>query len=239
MKAIVTAAVILLCIGSAALPAPAAEQQEKKVRKIVTIEKHAGGAWLGVALQDVTDEIAKDKHLSVKGGALVTEVVDDSPADSAGVRENDVILEVAGTAVGSANDVIKRVGELKTGETASVVVMRDGAKKSIPVKLGERPERVSRMEMRMPSMPRTPYMPRMGAMPPMAAMGMHAGIEGMKLIELTDQLGKYFDAPDNKALLVTNVKKNSNARKAGIEAGDVIIRVGKTDIEDMGDLHSA
>ncbi len=242
MKAIVTAAFIMLCIASAARPAPAAEQQEKKVRKVVTIGEHTGGAWLGVALQDVTDEIAKDKHLPVKNGALVTEVVDESPADSAGIREQDVIIEVGGTAITSASDVIKRVRELKTGETAAVVVLRDGAKNTTSVKLGERPEEMRRMEMRMPS---TPHMPHMGAMPalphwtPMAGAMKHPGVEGMQLMELTDQLGKYFDAPDNKALLVTNVKKNSNARKAGIETGDVIFRIGKMDIEDMSDLHGA
>ena len=58
-------------------------------------------------------------------------------------------------------------------------------------------------------------------------------------MELRDQLGKYFDSPDGKALLVTDVKKNSNAHKAGIEAGDVITKVGETFIEEMSDLHDA
>lgn len=238
MKAVLTTAFVALFIASAALPASAADQQEKKVRKVVKIERHIHGAWLGVALRDVTEDLAKEKKLTVKEGALVSEVVDESPADSVGIKDDDIIVEVGGKAVASAEEVIKRVSEMKTGETAAVVVVRDGVKKTFSVKLGERPAMADRMEMRMPAMPQMP-MSHMRHTPPMMDLQMNAGVEGMKLMVLTDQLGKYFDAPDNKALLVTNVKKNSNARKAGIEAGDVIIKVGKTDIEDLSDLHAA
>jgi predicted metalloprotease with PDZ domain len=239
MKALLTAAFITLVLASAAAPVQAGDKQEKKVRKVIKIEKHMGGAWLGVALQDVSEKYADEKKPSVKEGAVVSEVVEKSPADSAGIKEKDVIVELNGKAVASADDVVKRIGEMKTGETASVVVLRDGAKRSFSVKLGDRPAMEHRMEMHMPDM----TMPHMGMqgmrVPPMVRMEHGAGVEGMKLMELTDQLGKYFDAPDGKALLVTNVKKNSNARKAGIEAGDVIIKVGKMDIEDFSDLHEA
>ncbi len=253
MKAFLIAGFIALLMASAAATASAAEPQEKKIRKVVTIQKRLGGAWLGVALRDVTENPPADKKPAVKEGALVAEVVDESPADSAGISADDIIVELNGTPVASADDVIKRVGGMKTGETATVVVLRDGAKKTFSVTLGARPEMETRTEMNMPSLPHMGMpgmngmnMPHAGMpgmkgmhMPPMAPMQQHAGIEGMQLMELTDQLGKYFDAPDGKALLVTTVKKNSNARKAGIEAGDVIYKVGKMDIEDFRDIHEA
>jgi C-terminal processing protease CtpA/Prc len=239
MKTFITAAFIALFVAAAALPASAGEPQEKKMRKVVKIEKRTSGAWLGVALRDMTKEFSDEMKLSVKDGAFVSEVVDESPADSAGIKENDVIIELNGSPVAAAGDVVKRIGDMKSGETATVGVMRDGEKKSFTVKLGERPAMHQRWEMPMTGMT-MPHM-RMHDMPlaPMVNRGFGAGVEGMQLMELTDQLGKYFEAPDGKALLVTNVKKNSAARKAGIAAGDVLIKIGSTDIEEMSDLHQA
>ncbi len=246
MKAFITAAAIALLMASAAAPVSAGEPQEKKIRKVVKIEKRIGGAWLGVALREVIEHPQADKKSSASQGVVVSEVVEKSPADSAGIKENDSIVELNGTAVASADDVIKRISGMKTGETVAVAVMRDGSKKTFSVVLGTRPDMETHMEMHMPSMPNMPHMGmpgmngmRMPPMAPMAQMKQHAGVEGMNLMELTDQLGKYFDAPDGKALLVTTVKKNSNARKAGIEAGDVIVKAGKMDIEDLRDLHEA
>jgi membrane-associated protease RseP (regulator of RpoE activity) len=238
MKALLTAVFVALLMAAAAAPATAGDPQDKHVqKKVVKIERHLDGAWLGVALQDVAEHELEEKQGSVKAGAVVTEVVDKSPADSAGIKEDDVITELNGKPVATAEDVVKRIGEMKTGETVTVAVMRDGAQKSFSVKLGARPAREHNFGMGMPGMPHMNMqdMPT----PPMFNLEHRLGVEGMKLMELNDQLGKYFDAPDGKALLVTNVKKNSNAHKAGIVAGDVVYKIGTTDIEDMSDLHQA
>ncbi|MGE5315332.1 MAG: PDZ domain-containing protein [Acidobacteriota bacterium] len=238
MKTLVTAAVLLLFAVSTAVSAggPA----EKKAKKTVTSErKSGGGAWLGVSLGDYALRSSDEEKEQKKEGALIREVTDDSPADSVGLKEDDVIIEINGKTVATASDVVERIGALKPGDKASITVLRGDARKSFTAVLGSRPQMRERFSMRMP---RTPMMP----MPPAHAQGAplfgiegRAGVEGMKLMVLRDQLGRYFEAPDGRALLVTEVKKNSNARKAGIEAGDVITKVGSTDIEDMGDLHEA
>lgn len=238
MKAILTAAVVLLFAVSTAVSV--GQTAEKKVvKKTVKTEKNSGGAWLGVAVGDYSSKSAdNEKKLSVKEGAVIEEVVGESPADSAGLKEDDIITELNGKAVAGAEDVVSRIGSMKAGEKATVTVMRDDAKKTFTVTLGSKPEMRRRIEMRMPRM----HMNTQGMghpFPPMMMMDRMGGVEGMKLMELRDQLGRYFEAPDGKALLVTEVKKNSNARKAGIEAGDVITKIGTTDIEDMGDLHQA
>jgi C-terminal processing protease CtpA/Prc len=234
MKAILTSAVILLFAVSTAVSA--GEPVEKKTRKIVRTETKSEGAWLGVALGNYASKSSDEKKSAAKEGAIVEEVIDHSPADSVGLKEDDIIVELNGTSVGKAEDVVTRVGAMKPGEKATVVVMRDDAKKTFTVVLGSRPEMRRRVEMRMPRMELGNPGMEHGFM---MNMERHGGVEGMQLMELHDQLGKYFEAPDGKALLVTEVKKNSNARKAGIEAGDVITKVGTTDIEDMGDLHEA
>ncbi|HLP15804.1 MAG TPA: PDZ domain-containing protein, partial [Bacteroidota bacterium] len=235
MKALSTLAVILLFAGATVVSAGESAQKQI-VKKSVKTDKQDRSAWLGVALGDRTEHSSEAKSDSKKG-AVVKDVVDDSPADSIGMKEEDIIIELNGKAVTDAEDVVTRIGAMKPGEKVSIVVQRDDAKKTFTAVLGSRPRMQRHIEMRMPKMqmeaPSVPHGPFM------MDFASHTGVEGMKLMELRDQLGKYFEAPDGKALLVTEVKKNSNARKAGIEAGDVITKIGTTDIEDMSDLHQA
>jgi len=184
--------------------------------------------WLGVGIQDMTDKLAQKKNLKTNEGAYVNEIVDDSPADSAGIKEGDVIVEFDGKKVDDADDLVKAVRKTKPGTEVAVSLMREEQRKSIKVILGESRRR---REVRVVVPP----------IPPIPPMQFHQGssLYGMSVMELSDQLGEYFEAPGGNGVLVERVKKGSDAEKAGFKAGDVIIRVGKAEVADIDDIWQA
>ena len=182
-------------------------------------------SWLGVSIQDMTPSLAKSMKTKTEEGALVNDVVDDSPAKSAGIEDEDVIVEFNGKAIADASDLIREVKKVDPGTKVNVVVIRDDARKSFQVTIGTTPER-----------PRAHIYSYRMPHPPHIRMFVNREALGMTLEELTDQLGEYFGAPDNQGVLVTEVEKESSAEKAGFKAGDIITRVGKKTVKDMDDI---
>ena len=197
-------------------------QREVEIIKQVTQSR---GPWLGVYLQDVTPKLAKKENLKTEEGAYVTRVMENSPADSAGILEGDVIVEFNGRRIYDAEDVVRVVRKAEVGIKAKVIVMRGGEKKELNVTLRKYPRR----------------RPFLSFMPPnvrhrvMIFKG--GGAMGLGLMELNPQLGKYFEAPEGKGVLVESVKEGSAAEKAGFRAGDVILKIGDKNVEKIRDVH--
>ena len=212
---------IVLGILLASMLVFAAEGDEKEVR----IKSKKQG-WLGVGIQDVTPTFAREHELKIKEGAYINEIVDDSPADSAGLKEGDVVVEFNGKKIEAAEDLTNAVLDTAPGTKAGVKIIRSGENKTISVNIG-------RNKMRMPFGLEIPRSPRV-------IVRMFGGdIEGMELMELNKQLGEYFEAPGGKGVLVKEVEKEENAAKAGIKAGDVITKVGDETIKDNEDIRDA
>jgi membrane-associated protease RseP (regulator of RpoE activity) len=190
--------------------------------EIIKIRKHdARGGWLGVRIQDMTRKLARKNDLKTEEGVYVNGVEDDSPADSAGIREGDVIVEYDGKRIDNASDLTGAVRKTKPGTDVTVVLMRHNERKSLKVRIA--------------NAPRTSIRSFAFGHP-----GMHmfsgSSMYGLSLLELNPQLGEYFDAPGGKGVLVEKVKKNSAAEKAGFKAGDVITKVGKESVTDVEDI---
>ena len=201
----------------------AANAQMVKVEKKETSSSKKG--WLGVSIQDITSEMKKAMELKSREGALVSEVVKKSPADSAGIKEKDVIVQFDGQTISDASELQKAVADTKPGTKVSVVVMRKGDKKTIDVVVGK--QKASRNIMI--TSPR--------AVSPMIEMFSGArNTQGMALRQLNEQLAKYFDVPEGTGVLVWEVGKGSAAEKAGINAGDVITVIGKKKIKELRDV---
>jgi S1-C subfamily serine protease len=112
--------------------------------------KEVKRAYLGVVMADVTDQIATQLDLPVEEGALVQTVTSGSPADKAGLqagsssgRGADVIVSVDGKSVTSADDVVQAVSEKQPGDSVEIEYYRGNDKRTVTVKLGERPEQVA------------------------------------------------------------------------------------------------
>ena len=111
---------------------------------VVIVLSAAGAAvaaeqgYLGVLLQDLTPSLAKALQLGDRSGVIVNEVVDGSPAEKAGLRDGDVILQFNGDPVSDYTAFTRAVRALKPGDDAKVTVLRDGREKSLDVEIGRR-----------------------------------------------------------------------------------------------------
>lgn len=97
------------------------------------------GGFLGVQVQDVTRSMMRARNLPSDQGALVNRVEDDGPADDAGLRRGDVIVEVDRKDIETSGDLIKLMRDLEPGKKVDVVVVREGTRKTFSVELGKRP----------------------------------------------------------------------------------------------------
>ena len=219
---------IVLAVGIFLIPVFGSGTQDpshsKKSVVKVTNEKKEKAGWLGVTISEVTEELAKEKKLGTEEGAYIDDVADESPADSAGIQKGDVIIEFDGKKISDTADLRKFVRESSPGTKVLVILLRNGEKKTLPVVLGTSKEHIKHLTITPPLPPK--HLPFMSHRPHL----------GLNLETLNEQLGEYFDAPNNKGVLVREVYKNSTAEKAGFKAGDVIIHVGKKSVNDVGDI---
>jgi predicted metalloprotease with PDZ domain len=174
--------------------------------------------WIGVMIQDVNEKIVRKAKLDFEEGAYVNEVLEDSPADSAGIQECDVIIEFNGKKLFDSNDLAKVVHRTLPETKVSLVIVRDGGKKTLHLTVGKKRESQHCM---------------FGGMPNIPDVRVFVGnrILGLQLLTLNEQLGEYFSAPNNEGVLVEEVEHKSTAEKAGFKAGDIVIRVGKKTVD--------
>jgi S1-C subfamily serine protease len=198
-----------------------------------------GGGWLGVEIGEVTAERAKDLKLTAERGVVVMDVEPDGPAAKAGLKENDVITQYDGQVVEGTVQFRRLVRETPTGRTVALVISRNGATQNVSVELGERSaffEKRMKGKMRdfdnafALSMPNQDFTL---AMPPVDARMPSLGINAE---DLSGQLGTYFGAPDGTGILIREVRPGTAADKAGLKAGDVIIKVDGKPVRTLADL---
>jgi serine protease Do len=229
------------------------EEKDKKVEKRVVV-RHGGGGRLGVSLDETEGDVR---------GAKVRSVEKDSPADKAGLKEGDVVVRFDGEAVRSAGQLARLVRETPAGRSVPVEVTRDGARQTLTATLSEG-ERGFHMfggdggdfafdmpnfDVQVPEPPAPPAAPHMRVMPHAWAwrngepgersFGLLPGGPrklGIEYIEIGDQLAGYFKVAGKSGVLVSSVDADSPAAKAGMKAGDVVLKLDGKPIADGDDL---
>jgi serine protease Do len=235
---IAIAAVLLGCIM--ALPVSSAQA---RVYSNVW-QPDAGGAYLGIQMEDVNAGNLSKYRLSNERGAIVRSVVKGSPAEVAGIKEDDVILEFGGTQVWSSQQLSRLVRETPVGRNVDLVVSRDGKRMNLSAKLGT-PE-VRRADDMRDMFPEEPFGPgqRLYQYRGPSAGGPGPGMDpsvrnrprlGVTVQPLTDQLAEFFGVPNKKGVLVSSVTEGSPS-VGKLKSGDVIIRADAKDIETPEDL---
>jgi serine protease Do len=193
-----------------------------------------GSGWLGVQITEVTPEKVKELKLPAERGVLISEVDADSPASKAGLKANDVVTEFNGQRVEGTAQFRRLVQETPAGRTVQLTVWREGKSQSVSVTLGERSRRGFRIEPNISVGPRIRIPDFRFELPEISLFrGPRLGISGENL---DGQLGKYFGAPDGQGVLVREVTSGSPAEKAGLQSGDVIIRVEGNRVKTLSDL---
>lgn len=220
----------IIIAAVASLAAPGAVAQRARRANIVTVQR-SGTSYLGIGALEVTPERAKALNLKEERGVEVARVEEDSPAAKAGVKQGDVVLEYNGENVEGVDQFIRMVHETPPGRQVKMTVWRNGANQDLTVTVGARRNTV----IETPNGPVTvPVIPPLPPMPPfdvprfeMSYQSPLIGIEGESLAP-QGQLADFFGVPDG--VLVKSVLRNSPAERAGIKAGDVIVKVDNSKV---------
>lgn len=189
-----------------AIPAKVAKET---VAQLISMGSVTRG-WLGVSIQPVTTEIAAALGRKGTAGALVSEVLEGTPAYKAGFESGDLVLKLNGENVASPRDLTRSISALPPGEKAKVSVLRNGAPKELTVTLGQRDKEEVAANDAPPSTPEDSLSKDVG----------------LRAADITDTMRQQFRIPDGVAgVLVTAVKPGSPAEKAGLNPGVVILQV--------------
>lgn len=202
-----------------------------------------GASWLGVETAEVNSSKAKELKLPAERGVLLTDIVPDSPAAKAGLKANDVVTEFNGQRVEGTAQFRRMIRETPAGRTVQLTVWRDGRSQTLSVTLGESEQRRharSRLGPRGDMVIEAPRIPKIE----IPRFEWNDGVFfarrpmlGISADDLSGQLGAYFGAPDGEGVLVREVNTGSPAEKAGIKAGDVLIKLDGARVRTVGDLH--
>ena len=179
--------------------------------------------WLGVRIQDVTDDVAEAIGLEKAAGALVTDVPE-GPASEAGMQSGDVIVNFDGVEVGDTRELVRTVGNTEVGKAVRVVVFRDGQTQTLKITLGRREEAEGAVPASQPATPKAPE---------------KLETLGLTLSEITDELRGQLDLADSATgLVVRDVAEDSAAYEKGLRAGDVITEAGQQKLAGLSDFQS-
>jgi serine protease Do len=219
-------------------PAPPPEPPEPPAIYALRAGGVGLGSYLGVMGVGIDNERAKALKLSETRGVELTRVEEDSPASKAGLKSGDVVLEYNGQRVEGMEQFVRLVRETPAGREVRLLISRNGATQTVPVTVATRKMKT------MPAfsdswaieMPNFPPMPEIANMPTIFTTWRGA-ILGVESETLGPQLAEYFGVKEG--VLVRSVIKGSAAEKAGLKAGDVIVKIDQTAVGNPGDLSSA
>lgn len=198
------------------------------VSKVVLQLKEFGETrrgWLGVRIQDVSDDVAEAMGLDDAKGALVTDVPD-GPSKDAGLQAGDVILSFDGEEVENTRSLVRTVGNTEVGKTVRVVVYREGKTETLKVTLGRREDAEREANGSTEGETEDPKVTEK------ELLGLSIGI-------LTDKIRGELNLPaGTDGLVILSVNEVSEAWEKGLRAGDVITEAGQQKVATIGELEA-
>jgi len=169
--------------------------------------------WLGISVQDISDDIAKNLNHKNKSGALVSDVFKGDPADKAGIKVGDIIIEINGKAVKDTHDLLLTIASFQVGQKMNIKAIRDGKEMTFQVTVAERKDSAV-----------------------MAVEKSGKGHFGIAAQEITAEMARQ-SGISRDGVLVTEVQGGSPADEVGIQPQDIIIQVNRTKISSMKDFN--
>ncbi len=177
---------------------------------------HVTRGWLGVMIQKITPDLAKELELEDESGALVSKVVPDGPASKAGIERYDIIVEFDGQPIEDLSELPRAVAGTPVDKTVQVVVVRDGKRKTLRAKVGKLDE---------PELSKLAKRPKRGP----AELG-------LMVQDLNPELAERLGLDTTQGVLITSVQPGSPADDAQLRRGDVILEVDRSEIGGIEDL---
>ena len=191
-------------------------------KRIVAALKERGSVsrgWLGVHIQNVTEDIANSLGLKSAHGALITKITEKGPADGSDLRVGDAVMAVNGKKVSDSRDLARLIADLAPDAEARLTVFRDSKEREVNIKLGQFPDekRLAKLEEpdAKPDTPETKDLSEFGlSLAPASVLGK----------ETTD------------GVLITKVAHGSEADDKGLKEGDIILEIGGTAVSNPSDV---
>jgi serine protease Do len=190
---------------------------------------HLKAGYLGVRLQQVTPEIAATVGLSDSSGGIVSAIAPGGPAQKAGIREGDVVLQFGQRKTRDIRALLREIGAALPGSSATARIWRDGAEITVPVVLA--------------AWPPGGFDPAGDNPMPPRGKRITSATMGMRVAELTPELRTQFKLPDEtKGVIVMGVAANSEGADVGFARGDIVLEVDNrkvSTIQEIQDLLAA
>jgi serine protease Do len=190
----------------------------KKVIAQLKDNKKVSRGWIGVTIQDLDANTAKALDVKDAKGALVASVLEGQPADKAGVKAGDVIVEVNGSGVDDSATLLRRIASLNPGDKTKLTVLRGGKKQTLTVTLGERDAK---------------NLAQQGKPQPGKEGGASSSEVGLSLRPVTPQEAEALGLDKPIGLLVTEVAEGSPAQAGDVRAGDVVLQVNQQAVDSI------
>ncbi|MCM8757881.1 MAG: Do family serine endopeptidase [Candidatus Omnitrophica bacterium] len=184
----------------------------KRILKRLIEGKKILYGWLGVSVQNLDEKMVKYFGLREKKGALVAEVLKDSPAQKAGIKEGDVIVRFNNQEIKNIRELINLVSNTEVGKKVKIGIVRDRKEITLEVEIGQRPDNLEEVTEKGREIWR-----------------------GMEVKEITPEIARELNLEEKSGVVVIDVESNSPADIAGITRGDVILEIEKQPIRNLSD----
>ena len=173
--------------------------------------------WLGVAIQDLSAEMAEYYNIESKKGVFVTDVFEGDPADQAGIQPRDIILAVNGEKINTSRELTGIIAKIPVNDSAKIRILRNGKEKTISVKIAKRPEERLAGRGRFPEQTEE---------------------FGIRVSDLTPEIAQRFDIDESGGVIVTQVESGSKGDDADVRVGDIIKEINRQPVKNAAEYKS-
>nr|MBN2277405.1 PDZ domain-containing protein [candidate division Zixibacteria bacterium] len=196
------------------------------------------GAWLGIYTQTIDNNLKEAFNLDTDHGVVIKMLIPDSPADKAGLKQGDIILSFDGEKLADADQLIAAMKQHKDGDKVTLDIFRKGKEKQVEIVLGRRLDQDKADQLYqwygLNNLPKTYSKSYKFSNSSMADTYI-----GVNLQDLGPQLAEYFGVGDGTGALIAEVIPESPAEKAGLKAGDVIVKIDGNLVGELSDVQQA
>ncbi len=170
--------------------------------------------WLGVAIQDLSPEMAEYYSIEEKKGVFVADVFEGDPADKAGIQPKDIILTVNGEKITTSRQLTSIIAKIPVNDSAKIKILRNGKEKTVKVKIAKRPEE------RLAGRGRPPE---------------QTEAFGIRVSDLTPEISQRLNIDETTGVVVTQVESGSKGDGADVRVGDIIKEINRQPIKNAAE----
>lgn len=195
-----------------AIPSNMAKHVMDEIIKNGSVER----GYMGIVFQELNDDLASSFNLKKSQGILVAEVIKNSPAEKAGIKQGDIILEYDKTKIKNMNCFKNAIASLPPGKMLSLKILRDGKERFIKIKLGTYPKDIAKKE------------------------SSKLGIEVSELKNISPNiLNQWGIRREEAGVVITHVKRGSIAERAGLRHGMLILQINRKNVTSVEEFQKA